>query len=182
MLTPSISKPGVRLTTMFSRPGSGFPSDAKMDSKMKSDPGTGLLDAPPTARQRPAINAFILCVLIYHVVVPLRFYCGASGLDERFSWRFFSSVSLMKHNFHIDEVVSNSPPAAKRALPLHDLLQIAAIKKLLNTHHDDIVNAFLNWRASQPGVQEVHYYRHTTTTDGRQLPLVHYQTKTQVLK
>lgn len=134
-----------------------------------------LIDRPPRRTRRRWINGIIVAVLLYQIIVPLRFYSGLSGIDERFSWRFFSSVSMMQHEYKVNERFNAEKPQAASTLPLDEVLQVAVVKKLLNTHHDDIVRAFLEWRVQQPGVEEVRYDRKTTTTDGYDLPPVHYE-------
>jgi hypothetical protein len=50
-------------------------------------PPAGPLEASP--RGRMLANVFIALFLAYQLAMPLRWYLGDRGFDERFSWRMF---------------------------------------------------------------------------------------------
>src|SRR5262245_37769335 len=68
-------------------------------------------DTPPNASRfgsRRAVNLFILAFLAYQVAMPLRYYLGDRGYDERFSWRMFSTLRLQKCQVHVSEATEHA--------------------------------------------------------------------------
>src|SRR5690349_9855363 len=47
------------------------------------------------ARRRTFENAFIALFLAFMLGMPLRYYMGGRGFDERFSWRMFSTIRML---------------------------------------------------------------------------------------
>src|SRR5690242_15394556 len=47
-----------------------------------------------TPRNRLWSNVFIALFLAYQLAMPLRYYLGGRGYDERFSWRMFSTLRM----------------------------------------------------------------------------------------
>ena len=140
-------------------------------------PSDAPLVSPPAGRKRTLVNAAIAAFLVVQLVVPLDYYrrwnFGGNESDERFSWRFFSSVSLRRHKLFLREELHQDHPDASRIVPLRDLGRTKAVGTLIARRHPDIGERFLRWRAAHPAVRSVEFECRSTTPDGQELPPVH---------
>lgn len=114
---------------------------------------------------RRAANVFIALFLLYQVLMPLSYYLGDGGYDERFSWRMFSTLRLHRCNVGVQEEAGGDV----RQVALGQALQVAWVN-MLKRHRIDVVEKFLHARCAEEGVSEVRYVRRCTDTDGTQLP------------
>jgi hypothetical protein len=116
-------------------------------------------------RSRALSNAFIALFLLYQVAMPLRYYLGGRGDDERFSWRMFSSVRLQKCEVRVQEIVAGQ----SREVKLSQAVQIAWIG-MLERNRPQAVEKLLRRRCRESGVTETRYTRRCRDTDGSALP------------
>jgi hypothetical protein len=128
-------------------------------------------DAPETTPsrvssiQRRLANAFIVVFLAYQVAMPLRYYLGGRGYDERFSWRMFSSLRLQQCEMQVEETVAGR----SRPVSVSRDVQVAWVK-LLERVRLPVVEKYLVRRCESPDVDEVSYSRRCTDTGGASVP------------
>jgi hypothetical protein len=125
-------------------------------------------DAPPLA-SRALGNALIAAFLLFQIAMPLRYYLGGRGYDERFSWRMFSSVRMQRCDVRVREVLDGDD---ERAVGLERELQVAWIG-MLERYRSQVVDEFLARRCARDGVRRARYERACTDTDGTVLPRMH---------
>jgi hypothetical protein len=118
-------------------------------------------------RQRRLANLFILAFLAYQVGMPLRYYLGERGYDERFSWRMFSTLRLQQCEMQVSEV--NAGSAEWKDVQVQSDVQVAWVS-LLERVRKPVVEKYLQRRCEQQGVERVAYSRRCTNTDGSPLP------------
>jgi hypothetical protein len=128
-------------------------------------PPSSAPSAEPAPRNRLASNLFIALFLAYQLLMPLRYYLGGRGYDERFSWRMFSTLRMQECKVHVEERAGDEP----RAVDLDKALQIAWIG-MLERYRRPVVDKLLARRCAQEGVSEVRYERSCIDTDGSALP------------
>jgi hypothetical protein len=123
-----------------------------------------LAEAAPQP-SRTTSNAFIALFLLFQLAMPLRYYLGGRGDDERFSWRMFSTVRMHKCEIAVHELQAGE----LRKVDLTQAVQIAWIA-LLERNRTEAVHALLRRRCGRHEVSEVHFDRQCTSTDGSALP------------
>lgn len=122
--------------------------------------------APASAGLRhPLADAFIVLFLLFQIAMPLRYYLGERGDDERFSWRMFSSVRMQRCKARVNETTA----AGERKVDLNRELQVAWIG-MLERYRPQVVEKLLQRRCATGEVEQVRYLRRCTGTDGRELP------------
>lgn len=92
-------------------------------------------------------NLFIACFLAAQVVVPLRYYLGTAKYDERFSWRMFSAVRVMKCASEYRETRAGT----ETRLALSSLIHEAWITNI-RRGRSRVIAAFLERRCGEDGV------------------------------
>ena len=136
-----------------------------------------LVNPAPTGRTRVLTSAFILIFLLYQMLVPLRYYYhwnfGTNATDERFSWRFFSSVSLRQCEHVFDERMEDGLAPEDRPIPIQSIVKLGSIKNFVQSNHRATIEKLLRWRCDQPGVAEVLYSCACVAPDGTPLAPVH---------
>jgi hypothetical protein len=115
----------------------------------------------PATRSRALRNAAIAGFLLYQIVMPLRYYLGGGGTDERFSWRMFSSIRMQKCDFSVRETAGGK----EHKVDIGAALQIAWIG-MLERNRPAVVEKVLVRRCAEPGVSAVRYERKCQETDG----------------
>lgn len=132
-------------------------------------------DAPTTppntsqlGKRRLPSNVFIAAFLLFQLGMPLRYYLGDRGYDERFSWRMFSTVRLQQCEMQISERGSEDNGAFRPVQVRRDIQ--AAWVSLLERVRMPVVEKYLNRRCEQQQMKEVSYTRRCTNTDGTALP------------
>jgi hypothetical protein len=120
-------------------------------------------EAPRTSRA--ASNALIAAFLLFQVAMPLRYYLGGRGYDERFSWRMFSSVRMQRCDVRVRELAQDG---GESQVDLDRALQIAWIG-MLERYRPQVVEQLLRTRCTS-SVREVVFERACRDTDGSQLP------------
>jgi len=119
------------------------------------------------ARQRRLANLFILAFLAFQVGMPLRYYLGERGYDERFSWRMFSTLRLQQCEMQVTEASTGS--AEFKDVQVRRDVQAAWVS-LLERVRKPVVEKYLLRRCERQGVEKVAYTRRCTDTDGSALP------------
>jgi hypothetical protein len=119
------------------------------------------------ARQRRLANLFILAFLAFQVGMPLRYYLGGRGYDERFSWRMFSTLRMQQCEMQVTEASAGSPEF--KEVQVRGDLQAAWVS-LLERVRRPVVEKYLRRRCERQGVVQVAYTRRCTDTDGSALP------------
>lgn len=145
-------------------PRAAEPEDRRPEAPDRFDP----FGSP---RARLLANTFIALFLAYQVAMPLRYYMGGRGLDERFSWRMFSSVRMLDCNVDIDEHVEELGQTRQRDVNLKKEVQVAWIG-LLERGRDLVIEKFLRRRCDEEGVVKVDYYLGCVAPDGAKWPAV----------
>jgi hypothetical protein len=118
-------------------------------------------------RQRRLANLFILAFLAYQVGMPLRYYLGGRGYDERFSWRMFSTLRLQQCEMQVTEASTSSPEFTD--VHVRGDVQVAWVS-LLERVRKPVVEKYLQRRCERQDVAKVAYVRRCTDTDGSALP------------
>jgi hypothetical protein len=125
-------------------------------------------DAPEAQRSGRAVRlGFIALFLGFQLVMPLRYYLGGRGYDERFSWRMFSTLRLQACSMKVEEREAES--AAWREVPVGRDVQVAWVN-LLERVRRPVVEKYLLRRCERGPISEVLYTRNCTDTDGTILP------------
>lgn len=116
-------------------------------------------------RARRRANLFIAAFLLSQILIPLRYYLGDGGYDERFSWRMFSSVRL--HRCAVE--VRETRHGQSTRLSLQREVQVAWVN-MLKRYRPQVVEAFLASRCAKEAVERVRFDRQCVDTDGTRLP------------
>lgn len=114
-------------------------------------------------------NALIAIALLYQVAMPLRYYLGERGTDERFSWRMFSTVRMQKCSVQVFETIEDDGAEKRQRVDLTKMLQIAWLG-MLERYRPQVVEKVLSRRCAAPSVKHAHYVRNCSDTDGKALP------------
>jgi hypothetical protein len=114
-------------------------------------------------------NSIIAIALLYQVAMPLRYYLGGGGADERFSWRMFSTVRMQKCTVQVDEQVDENGALQQRPVDLTQAFQIAWMG-MLERNRPQVVDKVLKRRCEGKQVRQAHYSRSCVDTDGATLP------------
>jgi hypothetical protein len=120
-----------------------------------------------TSPRATASNALIALFLLFQLAMPLRYYLGGRGDDERFSWRMFSTVRMHKCDVRVDETLGGE----RKRVDLTRAVQIAWIA-MLERNRPQVVHKLMRHRCSGAGVEQVQFERHCTDTDGSALPVL----------
>jgi hypothetical protein len=125
---------------------------------------------PAGARESRALaNALIAAFLLFQIAMPLRYYLGGRGYDERFSWRMFSSVRMQRCAVQVHETAGDG---SERKLNLEQELQVAWIG-MLERYRAGVVEELLRKRCASGGAREVRYARSCQDPGGNELPQIH---------
>ena len=125
------------------------------------------IGAEPPAK-RGWSNVLIAAFLLLQLALPLRYYLGGGGYDERFSWRMFSTLRMRQCKVKVSETIGDD----RRSVDLQKALQIAWIG-MLERYRRPVVDKLLARRCAAVGARAVHYQRSCVDTDGSKLPTTH---------
>lgn len=117
------------------------------------------------SRGRIASDVFIAAFLIVQLALPLRYYLGGGGADERFSWRMFSSVRMQRCDVVVDDIVDRNGARVPRKVDLRATIHGAWIN-ILERYRSAVVEKMLRRRCAIPGVHAARYTRNCKNTDG----------------
>ncbi|HKU37784.1 MAG TPA: hypothetical protein VJR89_06550 [Polyangiales bacterium] len=127
-------------------------------------------DATAEAEPRRATRLFILGFLAFQIAMPLRYYLGERGYDERFSWRMFSTLRLQDCAISVAEATSRGPNGALEYRDVKVPRDVqAAWVNLLERVRRPVVEKYLARRCERQALS-VKYTRRCTNTDGSALP------------
>jgi len=130
---------------------------------------TAAVPTPAGAREPRALaSALIAAFLLFQIAMPLRYYLGGRGHDERFSWRMFSSVRMQRCSVQVHESASDG---SERTLNLEQELQVAWIG-MLERYRSGVVEELLRKRCANGGAREVRYARSCKDPGGSELPQI----------
>lgn len=115
---------------------------------------------------RRAANLFIVAFLAFQVAMPLTYYFGDRGYDERFSWRMFSTLRLQQCSMKVTEAAGQEPA---REVAVRRDIQVAWVS-LLERARTAVVENYLTRRCERQKVSTVTYTRQCNNTDGAPLP------------
>jgi hypothetical protein len=135
--------------------------------------------APPQQqppRARGLENAFIAGFLALQIAMPLSYYLGGRGYDERFSWRMFSTLRLRDCTVRVLEQSREGAPPQPVALE-QDVQ--ASWVRLLERQRTAVIDKYLARRCRRGDVWQVEYVRTCQDTDGRALPPITQQLRCQ---
>lgn len=122
-----------------------------------------------SSSQRRVENLIICAVLAFEILVPLSYYLGARGYDERFSWRMFSTLRLRDCKVHVTETPRDG--GGPRDVAIEKDVHVAWLR-LLERVRTDVVDRYLRRRCDLGAVDEVEYVSTCRDTDGTTLPPV----------
>ncbi len=109
---------------------------------------------------RHAVNVFIALFLLVQLLLPLRYYLGSRGSDERFSWRMFStnwaqkSDALARGQIDIRETLQRGGRQIERTVPIQPLLPPIWIR-LLGQDGPRAIESFLCWRCEEVRAEQI---------------------------
>jgi hypothetical protein len=128
-------------------------------------------ETPPNAAgfgTRRLSNLFVAAFLAFQIGMPLRYYLGDRGYDERFSWRMFSTVRLQECDMQISERRASGEKTFRNVAVSRDVQ--AAWVNLLERVRMPVVRKYLARRCERQHAERVRYTRRCTNTDGSALP------------
>jgi hypothetical protein len=127
---------------------------------------------PSRAAARRLSNLFIAAFLAFQILMPLRYYLGERGYDERFSWRMFSTIRMQQCEMQISESLAHSPSGQPEFRDVRVRRDVqAAWVNLLERVRMPVVEKYLLRRCEQQQARRVRYTRRCTNTDGSALPV-----------
>lgn len=121
------------------------------------------MDETPNAGK----NAFIAAFLALQILVPLGYYLGEGGSDERFRWRMFSSVRLQRCRISVHAWDASG---RRRVDPGQDI-QVAWVN-LLRRNRPQVVEGYLTRVCETQDVERVRLRGRCRDTDGTELPTI----------
>ncbi len=127
---------------------------------------------PSRSTGRRLSNLFIAAFLAFQIGMPLRYYLGDRGHDERFSWRMFSTIRMQQCAVQVSESIPGGGNTAGtfREVQLRRDVQAAWVN-LLERVRMPVVEKYLTRRCERQNATHVRYTRHCTDTDGSALPV-----------
>ena len=124
--------------------------------------------APPEAR-RAWIRAFFVGFLGLQLLIPATYYASPDPFDERFSWRMFSAVRVMRCRPDASETTVDG---ARRPVALQRVVHQAWITNL-SRNRADVIRSFLERRCDEEGVASVTLVNQCIDASGARMdPLV----------
>ncbi len=110
-----------------------------------------------------ARDVFIGAFLVLQLLLPLRYYAGGGGADERFAWRMFSSQRLASCTY---AMTADGAP-----IPVSEVLGPSPYTMdLVPRGEPDVVVALMRFWCDRGGVSAVRYDNRCVAVDGERLP------------
>lgn len=128
-----------------------------------------LYTGPVGTSRRPLRTAFIAALLLLQIALPLSYYLGEGGDDERFSWRMFSTTRVHRCRVDVLETFGARPPQSTRAVQPEKDVQAAWIS-MLRRNRPAVVERYLERRCALSDAARTLYRRRCVRSDGVQLP------------
>lgn len=135
-------------------------------------PSAPLAHTEPSPARNRVRDGFIVLALLFQIVVPLRYYLGGRGYDERFSWRMFSTLRLRACKVRVIEYVQDGSRSVGRNVSVERDVHLAWLR-LLERLRGPVIDAYLERRCTLIDAQRVAFDARCDDTDSRALPPVH---------
>ncbi|MCA9582314.1 MAG: hypothetical protein KC416_11005 [Myxococcales bacterium] len=103
----------------------------------------------PQGRQRWWWSLAIAAALAIQLVVPLRYYVGDDRFDERFSWRMFSAIRVVRCRTALFETKGDQEVPVELPKIIHQVWITN-----LNRNRQSVVDALLQRRCQEPSVSK----------------------------
>jgi len=126
-------------------------------------PTVGGAPAPETRKRVSGLVAFLV---LLQIVIPLRYYLGDDPYDERFAWRMFSAVRVVRCNTGVVETLESG---RRRPVRLMRTIHEAWVTNL-RRNREDVVRAFLRLRCGEEDVREILLVNRCVDADRERLP------------
>ena len=127
------------------------------------------LEPPPPEAQRAWIRAFFVGFLGLQLLIPATYYASPDPYDERFSWRMFSAVRVMRCQ---SEATETTADGTTRPIVLRQVIHQAWITNI-SRNRADVIRAFLERRCTEENVASVRLVNACIDASGERLePLV----------
>lgn len=122
------------------------------------------------------VNCFIAAFLLVQILVPLSYYTGDRGNDERFAWRMFSTVRQQLLSQRASSVVVEPADSNGMAwrVTLVDQLVSEPWVEFIEQDQRIVVDRFLEWRCKRGDSGEVRLEVKRWNADGHSLPTVRH--------
>lgn len=134
--------------------------------------GQAPLGEEPKGRRRAWVRGLVVGLLLLQAVIPLRYYLGDDPYDERFSWRMFSAVRVIRCNTGVQERVGD----ARRPRPVHLMKVIhEAWVTTLRRNREEVIRAFLARRCREEDVREVTLVSQCVDARGQRMEPMRWQ-------
>ncbi len=82
-----------------------------------ADPDPPVLDPPEMEGGRRRKTIFIAAVVVFQLLLPVRYYASDDAFDERFAWRMFSPIRVVKCEAKWTEGAARSRVIVSRDVP-----------------------------------------------------------------
>jgi len=128
-----------------------------------ADPNTTIGGVPEPGKTRLRTTAFIAVIVALQTLIPLGYYLGDDPYDERFSWRMFSAVRVVRCRAAVTEKVGEA--GSVRQVPLMTTIHEAWVSTL-QRNRAGVIQAFLRRRCEEPDVTEVTLVNHCVNAGG----------------
>jgi len=145
---------------------SGAPPATVANPMPAAPPQPAAAGPQPASEPRAFSNALIALFVLFQIAMPLRYYLGDRGYDERFSWRMFSSLRMQNCKVRVAERLASGD---EHDLELTQELQVAWIG-MLERYRPQVVERLLRQRCRGELVRAARFTRTCTQTDGSALP------------
>jgi hypothetical protein len=121
----------------------------------------------PAAKKR--IGVSIAAAMLALLAIPLRYYLGDDEFDERFSWRMFSAVRVIR----CDATATETTGTGERPVRLDRVIHPAWIHNV-ERNRADVIEAFFARRCREDGVRAVRVVNECRGADDALLPPIEW--------
>lgn len=118
-----------------------LPADEPDALIAESEVGPDALE-PPNPQRRILRHALIAAVLVFQILLPLRYYVGDDLFDERFSWRMFSPIRMVDCEVDWFEGSNRAPVDVESELHM-------VWRNLMGRARLDVVNGYADSRCER---------------------------------
>lgn len=122
------------------------------------------------------VDCIITAFLLLQLAIPLTYYSGVRGNDERFAWRMFSTIRQQLLSQRASSVVvesSDTNDMARRVTPVEQLVSEPWVE-FIEQDQRIVVDRFLKWRYKRGDSGEVRLEVKRWNADGDSLPAVRH--------
>lgn len=119
------------------------------------------------ARRKQSL--FIAAFLVCQLLIPLRYYLGDSGDDERFAWRMFSTRRLHRCRVQVIDMQLRDGTVVPERVDLRKDLHVGWIA-MLRRNRTQVVHRYLARRCQHDALRRAVFERSCVRSDGAALP------------